>query len=470
MAYKDDFGAITGLDYWWELDGDETDSVGSANSDGGTDPSWVTSIVPEASAFDCGDYNGTSSETLIPNQSDINSATTTQKTIHAWVYIDTIDTTGNGRPIWAEGGSSNGVGLYVYSNGGTPTLYLDVYESSTHDTISWASITTGTLYFITAVIDATNGNMYLYVNGSQVASKTGGLNIGSDIATHSAGVAIGGVDSGLNNHNGDTISGFFDGRIADVGYVAEATPTSLSDHTDIYNSGLGASEPTITDVDTDEDIYIGQTGVIITGTTFETDGANSRVRIDSSSAGTGTSQTQTDTSWSDTSVEFTASLGSLSYGTNYLFVRNQSLDENATGFPINLYLQHTTTTLNDTTILDGQTGVIVSGTNFNATQGTSKVYLCSASDGSGTNVEQTVTSWGDTSITFTVDQGALSLGTVYVIVARNQSSLGDTAERFSNSQSATLYTDDSSLYKTAIISSVIENEGIDLTILLVRDE
>jgi len=218
-------------------------------------------------------------------------------------------------------------------------------------------------------------------------------------------------------------------------------------------------QPTITDVDTDEDIYIGQTAVTITGTEFGTEGANSRVRINSASGGAGTDQVQIDTSWADTSVQFTASLGSLSYGTNYLFVRSDGLQENATGFQINLFLQHTTTSLNDYGIYSGQTGVIVNGTNFNSAQGTSKVYLCDSSDGSGTNVEQTVTNWTDTAVTFTVVQGGLSLGTVYVIVARNQSSLGDTGERFSNSQTCTLSAAPTLTYEQTSFRAKNDNGG-----------
>lgn len=196
-------------------------------------------------------------------------------------------------------------------------------------------------------------------------------------------------------------------------------------------------DPVITNCG-DEDHYIGENGVVITGTDFGTDGANSRVRINSASNGAGTDQVQTDTSWTDTIINFTTSLGSLSYGANYLFVRNQSLDENPVGYAINLYQNILTTSLNDTTFYDGQTGIEINGSGFNATQGISKVYLCDSSDGSGVNVEQIVTAWSATKVTFTVVREALSLGTAYVIVARNQSSLGDSAERFSPSQTATL--------------------------------
>lgn len=226
--------------------------------------------------------------------------------------------------------------------------------------------------------------------------------------------------------------------------VATADPTSSMWHNDIGIDTITITGTTSTVIPAitncgDEDHYIGETGVTITGTGFQTDGASSRVRIDSSAAGTGTSQTQTDTSWSDTSINFTVSLGSLSYGTNYLFVRNHTdTEENATGYSINLYQNLTTSGLNDTTIYHGQTGIELSGTGFNATQGTSKVYLCDSSDGSGTNIEQTVTTWTATKVTFTAVRSTLSLGTVYVILGRNQSSLGDSSERLSPSQSATL--------------------------------
>lgn len=198
--------------------------------------------------------------------------------------------------------------------------------------------------------------------------------------------------------------------------------------------------PTITDVGTDEDIYIGETGITITGTTFQTDGTNSRVRIDSSVAGTGTSQTQVDTSWTDTSIKFTASLGSLSYGTNYVFVRNQALQENATGFSINLYAPLSTSNMSDSTVYDGQTSVTVNGSGFGSSQYSSTLLLGSASDGSGTNVSQTITNWTDTAITFTVDIGTLSLGTAYFIVSRNNSTLGDSSARLTNAQTVTLET------------------------------
>lgn len=211
-----------------------------------------------------------------------------------------------------------------------------------------------------------------------------------------------------------------------------ANPTTSMWHCDIGVDTITITgttlitDPEITNVD-DEDFYVGETGVTITGSNFEADGANSRVRIDSASNGTGTSQTQVDTSWATGSIDFTVSLGSLSYGQNYLFVRNQSLNENAAGYLINLYAPITVTSISDSTLYDGQTLVEFNGSGFGSSQGTSEIWISNAPAylADPDQQEQTVTSWTDTKITFTVDIGFLTLGTSYVFVSRAQASLGD---------------------------------------------
>lgn len=71
----------------------------------------------------------------------------------------------------------------------------------------------------------------------------------------------------------------------------------------------------------------------------------------------------------------------------------------------------------DDPVKNGQTGKTVTGTDFpTAGTGSAKLELGSASDYTGTKVTQTVTGWSATSLTYTVVQGALSLGTVYAFV------------------------------------------------------
>lgn len=80
------------------------------------------------------------------------------------------------------------------------------------------------------------------------------------------------------------------------------------------------------------------------------------------------------------------------------------------------------------TFADGDTGVTIAGSGFGATQGTGKVELGDSSDyATATLVAQTVTAWADTSIDFTVVQGALPDGQVYVFVT---SDAGDTTAGF----------------------------------------
>jgi len=76
----------------------------------------------------------------------------------------------------------------------------------------------------------------------------------------------------------------------------------------------------------------------------------------------------------------------------------------------------TITDAGDEDFYPGETGVVITGTGFGASKGTGRVELNTASDGSGTSVTQTDTSWADTSITFTVVQGGLPLGALYLIV------------------------------------------------------
>ena len=61
---------------------------------------------------------------------------------------------------------------------------------------------------------------------------------------------------------------------------------------------------------------------------------------------------------------------------------------------------------------DAETGIVVTGTDFEATQGTGKLEISdNATYGSGNVVGQTETAWGATSITFTCVLGAMAPGT-----------------------------------------------------------
>ncbi len=114
-----------------------------------------------------------------------------------------------------------------------------------------------------------------------------------------------------------------------------ASNTTPEYHT--YTIGLREALPIhVTDVNTDEQIDLLETGCTITGDGFETSqGTNGKVELWSDTTGT-TKVAQTITTWtSDTSITFTAVQGALDEGTVYLVVTNDSLDV-STPYTVNL--------------------------------------------------------------------------------------------------------------------------------------
>ncbi len=98
-----------------------------------------------------------------------------------------------------------------------------------------------------------------------------------------------------------------------------------------------ASDPTITDVDSDEIVSQGQTSVTITGTNFEATKGTGSVKIaKTDNIADSNVVTQTTTSWADTSIDFTANFPvDVAEGEGcFLFVTNDTGDSNASGFAI----------------------------------------------------------------------------------------------------------------------------------------
>jgi len=226
-------------DYWWKLDGDETDSADGADSNGGIDPDWVDPIVPGSSATYCGDYNG--DDTDIPNQGDINDGTTYDRSMSVWFIADTIDTTSNGRAIWEEGGSTNSIVLYVHEEAGEDRLYFVIGESANIDTMYYP-ISEGVLYHVGIWVDYSEEEMHMYLNGTEVANKTGGFNTGTSLSSHTGTPCIG--DSDGDGWDELQVTGNFDGRIQDMIYWGDESPLLTgSDFEDIYNAGITAGIP-----------------------------------------------------------------------------------------------------------------------------------------------------------------------------------------------------------------------------------
>lgn len=93
-----------------------------------------------------------------------------------------------------------------------------------------------------------------------------------------------------------------------------------------------------------------------------------------------------------------------------------------------IYLDYTAATVPTVTSLTpaspvriGQVGVVIAGTNFGVTQSSGHVVISPSNDVNDVNaVSQTVTSWGDTSVTINVVRNTLSLATnLYLFVVND---------------------------------------------------
>lgn len=233
--------------YRWLLDGDGTDSIDTAHSDGGTTPNWVDNIIPNNDTAQCADFTGSQALNL-PDRDDINGQDTYNKSISVWIVADTIDnTTGNGRIIWEEGGGTNSMALYVLDNFGSDQIFFSVVESANYDYVNY-TLEEGSFVHVGVSLDCTSGEMYMYINGTLVDSKTGGLNIGPFFDSHGDDPSIGGLDNAADRHDGTPISGGFDGRIADLVYWAE--PDRVLNETDfnnIYQAGIDPGSNWVSD-------------------------------------------------------------------------------------------------------------------------------------------------------------------------------------------------------------------------------
>lgn len=81
----------------------------------------------------------------------------------------------------------------------------------------------------------------------------------------------------------------------------------------------------------------------------------------------------------------------------------------------------TITDAGDESYVNGETGIVITGTSFGASQGTGSVKISPTDDVDDANaVAQTVTAWGDTSVTFTCVKGSLAFNTnLYLFVTKD---------------------------------------------------
>ena len=182
---------------------------------------------------------------------------------------------------------------------------------------------------------------------------------------------------------------------------------------------------------------LAPTGTILDGTTITLTGFNFEAvqgtglveLADGADYGTATKVTQsTSLSWSDTSISFDLSEGSITWGTRYFFVTNDTGDRtNAFSFvfgePPPVLLEYPCVLLSTT----DEAWIV--GQNFEAARGTGDVWLADDPDfATATKVTQTPTSWSGELIKFDVtNTTGLSNGLIYLFVETNNGQINPIA-------------------------------------------
>ena len=183
-----------------------------------------------------------------------------------------------------------------------------------------------------------------------------------------------------------------------------------------------ATNPIITDIDTDENIGVQQTAVVITGSNFGTQTGSAKVEISPNNTyAAGGLVLQTINSWaSDTSILFDVVRTGLSAGTNYVWVTDSAGAQNVTAFPITLTAETPSITNidGDDALQVNQTNIVIVGDGFYPNQtdgpGTGFVELATTSAATGgTRVTQSIDTWADQSIQFDLTEGGLSFPGTY---------------------------------------------------------
>lgn len=159
-------------------------------------------------------------------------------------------------------------------------------------------------------------------------------------------------------------------------------------------------------------------GIVLTGTNFGASQGAGTVKLSpTDNVNDAGVVSQTVTSWGDTSIAFTVDATGLSPGTVYVFVTNSDGNSNASGFTTTLELIPVVSSATPSSFKDGDTGIVISGSNFQSSQGTGVVKLSPTNDINDAGaVEQTVTAWTDTSITIDIVATGLIVGTIYAFV------------------------------------------------------
>ena len=203
------------------------------------------------------DFDGVDDGILIPDDNDINTATTAQRTVELVFNADDVTTR---QVLYEEGAGTNGFTIYL--DGGRAYVTGEDDGDWADADIS-AAVSTGTTYHIAFVFDQSNNSFTGYLDGTDIGSVTVNNAV---FPAHSGDVGIGYAPDGVQFHDGEDGGGgyYFDGRISDVAlYNVALTQATLQRHADIVQGNrltAGAADDNLYGADGFDQLYGGNGG------------------------------------------------------------------------------------------------------------------------------------------------------------------------------------------------------------------
>ena len=148
-------------------------------------------------------FNSSSSKVDIPDHSDINVGTHTQRTVEAWFKVDD-KTRSQEQTIYEEGGTARGLNIYIHTNG---TLYGGAWNEPGGESnwnghwIGWNNVQDNTWHHVAVTLNGgstiTTNAVKMYVDGQLISTGSG-----SKLWQHGGNIRIG-RNGGTKFHTGD---------------------------------------------------------------------------------------------------------------------------------------------------------------------------------------------------------------------------------------------------------------------------
>jgi len=308
---------------------------------------------------------------------------------------------GTSYEFWVYSGTSGSVKCAIYSDsGGSPGTRL-AYDNTGQAVIggqwnklilSGASISNGSDYWLVANGSAADRTQYSSTSGKEV--KRGSFSLYSSFSWPSS------LTLGTTYSNQQVLFRVYD-----------------------------QSVPLITDCE-DEDLGEDEIGVILDGTDLSGSSVTLEIGNASSYGSCTVKSTQVINSNTGTQIDFDVVIGSLSYGTNWIYLTVDGVA--SSGYQINIHqADPTISDVSPSTLAAGEIATIT-GSNFGEVKSSSSVEICPNASLTG-GVEQSIISWSDTEIQISVVKGTLQVGTRYCVVRRNQ--VSDLSEEYDSNYS-----------------------------------